>query len=225
MEPLSLVESLYVRCGCHVKKLAFFTVPLVFIVVTVLYQNPWLSIVSGLAALLFWGLAYYFYLLNKDYHKDQLLALLDKNGRKKLEIPDDALSLHFYKKKEKCNLPDEPDNVKSCALSIIYLTEEHLTLYTNCPPSHIYTVKRKTTPKKDKGKIADACDFNIEFYFSYIQGIHFDKTSKKVYITLNSNQQYEFESEKKPAEKAINIIRNRLRTTEREWVEHARSSY
>ncbi len=221
---MKLIENLMMRSACFLKRLVLFSI-LLFILSYILYQDPLFSTLMILSCILFLLLSYFFYLSNVTNCRETLFFKIDKKGRKELMIDEDSKALYLYKPVSKCDLPLEPANAKEFALSIIYLADDHLTIYTKCPKAHIYKTIKKGKTLKERQIIKDNCDKNLEFYYSYIQSVHFDKSSKKIYITLNSGQQEEIECGKTPAKKAVNAIREKLRNSEREWVEHARSSY
>lgn len=210
--------------ACFVKRLIL-SILLLSLVSYLLYHDLFFSLLFIFFSTLFLLLSYLFYLKNVSANRDRLLFLIDKKGRKELLIDQEVQALYLYRPVSSCNLPAEPANAKEFALSIIYLADDHLTLYTKCPKAHIYKTIKKGSALKERKIIKDNCDKNLEFYYSYIQSVHFDKSAKKVFLTLNSGQQEEIDCAKTPAKKAVNEIRKRLRNAEREWVDHARSSY
>ena len=168
-------------------------------------------------------LSYKFYIKNINASRDVLLATLEKKGRKELQIEDSAESIKLFSKVSSCELPPEPANAKEFSLCILYLGKEQLTIYTNCPKSHIYKIhKKKEVGKFKKPKPVEACAESREYYYSYIQSVHF---KKDIILILNSGEEIPIPAGKKPAKKAVVQIRKHLRKTEKDWVSHARGSH
>ena len=167
-------------------------------------------------------LSYKFYIKNINASRDILLQLLDKKGRKELQIDKDAESLKLFNKVSSCELPAHPANAKEFVVSILYLGKEELTIYSNCPKSHIYKIHKKKDPGALKAKAVEACAESREYYYSYIQSVHF---KKDIVLVLNSGEEIAIPAAKKPAKAAVVKIRKLLRKTEKDWVDHARGNH
>jgi len=68
---------------------------------------------------------------------------------------------------------------------------------------------------KHKWAVKKSCAVNKEYYYAYIQSVHFNPETKKLDIVLTSGDIESIESDKKSAEVAVNILREKLRKTDR----------
>ena len=216
------LEDMVMVSACFFKKIASLIV--VATIGSYLYYADLLFSVSILTlGFLYLFLSYIFYIKNINASRDVLLATLEKKGRKELQIEDSAESIKLFSKVSLCELPEAPANAKEFSLSILYLGKEQLTIYTNCPKSHIYKIhKKKEVGKFKKPKPVEACAESREYYYSYIQSVHF---KKDIILILNSGEEIPIPAGKKPAKKAVVQIRKHLRKTEKDWVSHARGSH
>lgn len=167
-------------------------------------------------------LSYKFYIKNINASRDVLLSTLEKKGRKELQIDADAESLKLFNKVSSCELPPTPANAKEFELSILYLGQEQLTTYSSCPKSHIYKIHKKKDPGLHRAKPVESCGESREYYYSYIQSVHF---KKGIVLVLNSGEEVLIHAAKKPAKAAVIKIRKLLRKTEKDWVAHSRGSH
>lgn len=167
-------------------------------------------------------LSYKFYIKNINVSRDVLLDILEKKGRKELQIEDSAESIKLFAKVSSCELPAHPANAKEFTVSILYLGKEQLTIYSSCPKSHIYKIHKKRDTGAIKAKAVEACGESREYYYSYIQSVHL---KKDIVLILNSGQEITIPAAKKPAKTSVMKIRKHLRKTEKDWVDHARGSH
>ncbi len=205
---IDFIEDTVMFCACFLKNIVLIVVVLSF--GSYLYHaDGSFSIAILLLGLLFLYICYKFYIKSVNSSRDVLLDILEKKGRKELLIEDDAKSFKLFKKVSSCaSLPAEPANAKEFSLTIIYVGKKHLTIYKKCPKSHIYKIYKKKASPKAKAKPVQACAENREYYYSQIQGVHFDKD---MIISLISGEPLTIEAAKGPAAKAINKIRSILR--------------
>ncbi|HIP59363.1 MAG TPA: hypothetical protein EYH01_02925 [Campylobacterales bacterium] len=214
-------EDVVMFSACYLK--LFSTIVfLTFITSYIVYADVLFSISIFFLGFLYLALSYFFYVKNINASRDVLLKKLEKKGRKELQIEDSAESIKLSKKTIPCSLPPHPANAKEFELSILYLGHEHLTIYSKCPPSNIYTIHKKKAAGDFKKKPVEACAENREYYYSYIQSVHF---KKDIILILNSGEEIEIAAGKGPAKKAVLKIRKHLRKTEKDWVDHARGSH
>ncbi len=221
MKKFTKLEKLVLSSACFRKKLRSALLPILFIISFILFRDILFSVALTILLFIYFHICYKYYTKYALETRDQLLDLLEKNGRKELSIPDSSKAIRLFKKSATCDLPDEPTNIKEFTLHIIFLGTEHLTIYTKCPKSLLYAVEKKTTPPKDKGKIKDSCGENREYYYYDIMGVHYDASGKKVCITLHNAEKIELTSEKAPAKKAVNAIREMLRVAYKDVVRRA----
>ncbi len=186
------------------------------------YADLLFTVSIPILGFLYLFLSYKFYIKNINASRDVLLDILEKKGRKELQIDDSAQSIKLFSKVSSCELPAEPANAKEFKVSILYLGSEQLTIYSNCPKSHIYKIYKKKPGKFKKAKPVEACAENREYYYSYIQSVHF---KKDIVLILNSGEEITIPAGKAPAKKAVLQIRKHLRKTEKDWVDHARGSH
>ncbi len=186
------------------------------------YADLFFSAAILILGFLYLVLSYKFYVKNINASRDVLLDILEKKGRKELNIEKDAESIKLFNKDSTCELPAHPANAKEFTLTILYLGREHLTIYSSCPKSHIFTIHKKKAPGDFKKKAVEACGESREYYYSYIQSVHF---KKDIIIILNSGQEIPIPAAKKPAKSTVVKIRNLLRKTEHNWVEHSNGSH
>jgi hypothetical protein len=174
---------------------------------------PHYGATAGMLFLLMILTIFFSFIYYQHYAKERLNAytqMLIKTGKKKLLIPDSKA--HILPKKGKaCN--KFLSTRKEYKISIIYFSDEFLTISTKCPLFNLFKLERGTM--KDKWKIKKSCAYNKEFYYSYIQSVHYNPDSKKLDIVLTSGDIESIESEKKPAEAAVNMLREKLRNTDR----------
>ncbi len=204
---MKLLEDLQLKIGCYWATLSLISL-LLFIVLVPNFgmQALMLFIISML--LIFFGFIYY-----QHYAKERLNAytkMLIHAGKKKLLIMDSKAHV-LLKKGKACN--KLLSTRKEYKVSIIYFSDEFLTISTKCPPFNLFKLARGTL--KDKWAVKKSCASNKEFYYAYIQSVHFNPDTKKLDIVLTSGDIESIESDKKPAEKAVNLLREKLRQTER----------
>ena len=204
---MKLLEDIQFRIGCYwayLSMLAF----ILFILLVPHYST--LAILLFVLMILsnFFGFVYY-----QHYAKDRLNAyttMLTQAGKKKLLISDSKAHI-LSKKGKSCNrfLATRQEY----KISIIYFSDEFLTLSTKCPIFNLFKLARGAMA--DKWAIKKSCAYNKEFYYAYIQSVHFNPETKKLDIVLTSGDIESIECDKKPAEAAVNILREKLRNTER----------
>ncbi len=204
---MKFLEDIQLKIGCY----WFFLLVSAFLLLIVLFPNFgamafWLFLLMVLT--IFFGFIYY-----QHYAGTRLKAfttMLIKTGKKKLLIEDSHPHV-LLKKGKACN--KFLTTRKEYKVSIIYFSDEFLTLSTKCPPFNLFKLARGEM--KDKWAIKKSCAINKEFYYTYIQSVHFNPESKKLDIVLTSGDIESIESDKKQAEAAVNLLRARLRNTDR----------
>ncbi len=205
---IDFLEDTVMFCACFLKNVALIIV-LLSIGSYLHHADLLFSITILSLGLLFLYICYKFYIKSVNSSRDVLLDILEKKGRKELLIEDDAESFKLFKQTSSCAyLPEGAPTAKEFSLTIIYVGKKHLTIYKKCPKSHIYKIHKKKASPKAKAKPVQSCGENREYYYSQIQGVHFDKD---LIISLNSGDPLIIETAKGPAVKALNKIRAILR--------------
>jgi len=215
MEDLKITEKILLRSACFKKNCLRNSIPVVLIVSYIVYGDWIFSLAITLLIFAYFYISYKYYIKYAGENHDALLKLLEKSGRKELEIPDESKAFHLFKKANTCNLPTTPApaiNIKEFEISIVFLGKDHLTLYTKCPKSHIYKAEKGAKPKKGKAKIKSACAENREYYYSNFMGAYYDTTEKVVNIARKSGDPLIIGAEKGPGTKIVNEIRKILRS-------------
>ncbi len=204
---MKLLEDIQLRIGCYwgyLSVLAF----LLFIVLVPHYSSLAIMLFIFMILANFFGFIYY-----QHYAKDRLTTyttMLTQAGKKKLLITDSKA--HILSKKGKaCNR--FLSTRQEYKINIIYFSDEFLTLSTKCPTFNLFKLARGTMA--DKWAIKKSCASNKEFYYAYIQSVHFNPETKKLDIVLTSGDIESIVSDKKPAEVAVNLLREKLRHTDR----------
>ncbi len=204
---MKLLEDIQLRIGCYwgiLSILAF----LLFILLVPHYSSLAIMLFVFMLMANFFGFVYY-----QHYAKDRLTAytaMLTQAGKKKLLIEDSKAHI-LTKKGKKCNR--FLSTHKEYQVNIIYFSDEFITISTKCPTFNLFRLQRGEM--KDKWAIKKSCASNKEFYYAYIQSVHFNPETKKLDIVLTSGDIESIVSDKKPAEAAVNLLRARLRKTER----------
>ena len=204
---MRLLEDIQLRIGCYWAYLSLLAFML-FILLVPHYSTLAVLLFVFMILSNFFGFVYY-----QHYAKNRLTAyttMLTQAGKKKLLIPESKAHI-LSKKGKSCNR--FLSTRQEYKISIIYFSGEFLTLSTKCPPFNLFRLARGTMT--DKWAIKKSCASNKEFYYAYIQSIHYNPESKKLDIVLTSGDIESIESDKKPAEAAVNILRGKLRVTER----------
>ncbi len=217
------LEDTIMFSACFAKNLAIFLLFLAFFSY-VLYYDGLFTFTIVFLGFLYLYLSYLFYIKNINKSRDILLAKLEKNGRKELEIEEDAKAINLFYKSSSCFLPKEPANAKEFTLTILYFGKEHLTIYESCPKSNIYKIHKKKANKKAKPKPVESCGESQEYYYSYIQSVEF-KNKSDIIITINSGEKVVLKAAKAPGKKTVNELRKILRKTENNWAGHSRGSH
>ncbi len=204
---MKLLEDIQLKIGCYWIYLSLATFLLFIMLVS---HDATLAILLFALMLLtiFFGFIYY-----QHYAKERLNAytkMLTTAGKKKLLIQDSKP--HILSKKGKaCN--KFLTTRKEYKISIIYFSDEFLTISTRCPLFNLFKLARGEM--KDKWAVKKSCAVNKEFYYAYIQSVHFNPETKKLDIVLTSGDIESIECDKKPADTAVNILREKLRLTDR----------
>ena len=204
---MKLLEDIQLRIGCYWAYLSLLAFML-FILLVPHYSTLAVLLFVFMILSNFFGFVYY-----QHYAKDRLTAytaMLTQAGKKKLLIPDSKAHI-LSKKGKSCN--SFLITRQQYKINIIYFSDEFLTLSTRCPTFNLFKLARGTMT--DKWAIKKSCASNKEFYYAYIQSVHYNPESKKLDIVLTSGDIESIESDKKPAEAAVNILRGKLRVTER----------
>ena len=204
---MKLFEDIQLRIGCYWLYLLVASF-LLFILLLPHYGGMAVLLFTLMVLTVFFGFIYY-----QHYAKGRLNAytsMLIKAGKKKLLIPDSKAHI-LLKKGKACN--KFLSTRKEYKVNIIYFSDEFLTLSTKCPTFNLFKLARGDM--KDKWAIKKSCAYNKEFYYAYIQSVHFNPDTKKLDIVLTSGDIESIESDKKPAEAAVNILREKLRETDR----------
>jgi len=204
---MHFLENIQLRIGCY--WLYFFIASLLlFILLVPHYGVTAVFLFAIMIVVIALGFIYH-----QHYAKERLKSyehMLIKAGKKKLLIPHSKA--HILSKKGKaCN--KLLGTRKEYGVSIIYFSDEFLTLSTKCPHFNLFKLARGDM--KDKWAIKKSCAINKEYYYAYIQSVHFNPETKKLDIVLSSGDIESIKSDKKPAEAAVNILREKLRTTDR----------
>ena len=218
---LHTLEDIVMVSACFLKIIALMLV-ISSIIFYIYYVDGLFSISIIVLGFFFLGFSYMFYIKSINTSRDVLLNILEKKGRKELQIDEDIEAIRLFKKVSSCSLPDEPANAKEFQLTILYLGKDQLTIYTSCPKSHIFKIHKKKVPGKMKTAPVEACGESREYYYSYIQSIEF---KGDITITLNSGHKEVLKAAKAPAKATVNKIRKILRKTESNWIEHSRGSH
>jgi hypothetical protein len=204
---MKFLEDIQLRIGCY----WFFLLVSAFLLLIALFPTFgatafWLFLLMLLS--IFFGFVYY-----QHYAAGRLksfTAMLIKTGKKKLLI-EDSHPYVLLKKGKACNR--FLTTHKEYKVGIIYFSDEFLTLSTKCPPFNLFKLARDDIKKK--WAIKKTCAVNKEFYYAYIQSVHFNPESKKLDIVLTSGDIESIESDKKQADEAVIELRKRLRNTGR----------
>jgi hypothetical protein len=215
------LEDTVMVSACFFRRIASLIV-LSTIVSYLYYADALFSSAILILGFLYLFLSYKFYIKNISASRDVLLDILEKKGRKELQIDDETESIKLFSKVSSCELPAHPANAKEFTVSILYLGKEQLTIYSSCPKSHIYKIHKKKAPGTIKAKAVQACAESREYYYSYIQSVHF---KKDIILILNSGEEIPIPAAKGPAKKTVVKIRKFLRQTEKNWVDHSRGSH
>ena len=204
---MKLLEVIQLKIGCYWGYLSLFTF-LLFILLVPHYSTLAIMLFIFMILTIFFAFIYY-----QHYAKERLNAftkMLIETGKKKLLVPNSKA--HVISKKGKaCNR--FLTTRKEYQVSILYFSDEFLTISTKCPKFNLFKLVRGKI--KEKWAIKKSCASNKEFYYAYIQSVHFNSESKQLDIVLTSGDIESIEADKKPAEAAVNILRERLRNTER----------
>ena len=153
------------------------------------------------------------FIYHQHFAKEHFLDYCDmiiNESKKKLDILNSKAYL-LTKKGASCNLL--LNNKKTYSIGVVYLSDEFLTYSSKCPPFHMFKLAR--ADRKKKFAIKKTCGINKEFYYSYIQSIHYNPDDKSLDIVLTSGDVEKIPSEKPDAEKAVTAIREKLRNTKR----------
>ncbi len=191
--------------GCYWRNLLLFSLLLfILMLATTPYLSTWILLLNTM--LIFLGFVYH-----QHYAKEHFQAycnMLVTAGKKSLKVPDSKAFI-LSKKGQLCN--PLLKNRKTYEVGIIYLSEDYLTFSKKCPKFHMFKYERED--RKKKFAIKKGCGVNKEFYYAYIQSVHFE--SGHLDIVLTSGDVESIPSEKADANKAIAAIRDKLRATER----------
>ncbi len=204
---MKFLEDIQLKIGCYwfyILILSF----LLFILLVPQYGSLAVTLFAIIILLVFLGFVYH-----QHYAKARLHAythMLIQAGKKKLLIPD-SYALLLTKKGKACN--KFLSTRKQYKVNIIYFSDEFITISTKCPHFDLFKLARGGMA--DKWAVKKSCAHNKEFYYSYIQSVHFNPESKKLDIVLTSGNVESIESDKKPAEKAVIKLREKLRVTPR----------
>ena len=204
---MNFLEDIQLRIGCY---WAYLSILAFLLFILLVPQDSTLAILLFILMILanFFGFVYY-----QHYAKERLTAyttMLTHAGKKKLLIMNSKA--HILSKKGKaCN--SFLSTRQEYKINIIYFSDEFLTLSTKCPTFNLFKLARGEM--KDRWAVKKSCASNKEFYYAYIQSVHYNPESKKLDIVLTSGDIESIESDKKPAEAAVNILREKLRNTER----------
>ncbi len=204
---MKLLEDIQLRIGCYWGVLSILAF-LLFILLVPHYSTLAIMLFIFMMLANFFGFVYY-----QHYAKDRLTAyttMLTQAGKKKLLIMDSKAHI-LSKKGKKCNR--FLSTHQEYQVSIIYFSDEFLTISTKCPRFNLFKLARGEM--KDKWAIKKSCGNNKEFYYAYIQSVHFNSETKQLDIVLTSGDIESIESDKKPAEVAVNLLREKLRQTDR----------
>jgi hypothetical protein len=204
---MKFFEDIQLKIGCY----WFYLLVSAFLLLIVLFPSFgatafWLFLLMTLT--IFFGFIYY-----QHYAGERLksyTAMLVKAGKKKLLIEDSHPHI-LLKKGKACNI--FLTTRKEYKVSIIYFSDEFLTLSTKCPLFNLFKLARGDM--KDKWAIKKSCAINKEFYYTYIQSVHFNPETKKLDIVLTSGDIESIQSDKKQADEAVIQLRKRLRNTDR----------
>ena len=170
------LEDTIMVSACFFRRIASLIV-LSTVVSYMYYADMFFSSAILILGFLYLFLSYKFYVKNINTSRDVLLDILEKKGRKELNIESDAQSIKLFNKDSTCELPAFPANAKEFTLTILYLGREHLTIYSSCPKSHIFTIHKTKSSGEIIKKPVEACAESREYYYSYIQSVHFKKIS------------------------------------------------
>ena len=204
---MKLFEDIQLKIGCYWLYLLMASF-LLFILLLPHYGGMAGALFILMILAIFFGFIYY-----QHYARNRLntyTSMLIKTGKKKLLIPHSKAHI-LLKKGKACN--KFLSTRKEYTVSIIYFSDEFLTLSTKCPIFNLFKLARGKM--KDKWAIKKSCAYNKEFYYAYIQSVHFNPDTKKLDIVLTSGDIESIESDKKQAEAAVNILREKLRETDR----------
>jgi hypothetical protein len=157
-----------------------------------------------LSVVYFWNFAS---LRVKKFEKE-----LIQKDQKALNLTD-VKALALFKKISPCKRFPKVAPYKELSVTIIYIGEKFLTISTKCPKFHLFKKDRHGSDKR--WAIKDKCGMNKELYYSYIQSVYFDANEKLLKIVLTSGDIESISCEKKYAQKAVDAIREKLRTTDR----------
>ena len=204
------LETLELKIGCY-SHYIFVVSFLLFIVLVPLYGElaAWFLLFSILGIII--GIIYYI-----AYAKERFLDYQDmfiKKGRSSLKLDDNTQILCLTKKGAKCNSLLEKKTRKDYDISLLFLSEDYITIATKCPKFHMFWFERHD--KKKKWAIKDACSVNKEYRYSFIQSVHFNPEKKTLDLVLTSGFVEHIKSDKPDADKAVVKIREKLRDSTR----------
>ena len=202
---MKLLHLTLLWLGCYWRNLLLVSIVLfILLFSTTPYLSAWIFL--SLLLLIFLGFVYH-----QHYAKEHFQAycnMLVTAGKKSLKVPDSKAYI-LSKKGAACN--PILKNRKTYEVGIIYLSENYLTYSKKCPKFHMFKYERED--RKKKFAIKKGCGINKEFYYAYIQSVHFE--AGNLDIVLTSGDVESIPSEKADATKAILAIRDKLRETER----------
>lgn len=204
---MRIVENIQLRIGCYWGYILLASL-LLFILLFTHFGSLAIWLLVLMVLLTFFGFVYYQHFAKERL--DNFTKMLIHTGKHKFNILDSKAHV-LIKKGRRCSKIQATR--KTNTVSIIYFSDEYLTLSTKCPTFHLF--KQERLKLKDKWAVKKSCALNKEYYYAYIQSVHFNPETKKLDIVLTSGDIESIDSDKKPAESAVNILRERLRKTDR----------
>ena len=204
---MKIVEDIQLKIGCNWVLLSV----IAFLLLLVLAPNfGAIAVVLFFTMLLsiFFGFVYY-----QHYAKARLTAytnMIVKTAKSKLSDPNAKIFI-LTKKGKSCNR--YLTTRKEYDINLLFLSHDCVTIMTKCPTFNLFNLKREDYKKK--WAIKKSCGLNKEFYYPYIQSVHYNPDKKGIDIVLTSGEIETIIGEKSDAEKAIKALREILRNTER----------
>jgi hypothetical protein len=204
------LETIELKIGCY-SHYIFMVSFLLFIVLAPTYGVNAVKFFLYSLAIMLLGLYYYII-----YSKERLEAYKDmfiKKARSSLKLEDNTQILSLTKKGAMCNSLLEKKTRKDYDISLLFLSDDYITIATKCPKFHMFRFERHD--RKKRWAIKDACSVNKEYRYSFIQSVHFNPDKKTLDIVLTSGFVEHIESDKPDADKAVVAIREKLRNSTR----------
>ncbi len=201
---MKLIENILFWLGCH--WLGVFVSGFLLFIALLPTQGMYafiLFILMALVSLFTFVHFQHFAPARLQAYREMLIAA----AKKKL-LDEDKTPFKPYvllKKGKACNRFLKPR--MTYAVSIVYLTESYMVITTDCPEYNLYGLQREDIKKK--WAIKTNCKSNKEFYYEYIQSVHFE--GGKVVIILTSGDIESIASEKKEGDALVGALRKKLR--------------